>query len=182
LIPANGAVDGVAGATVGWGFTVNWTSTNGDWISFYQSSLGSTAQAESNPGLLEPGGYTDFIGAQGGPVDFGLAPGSWTETFDGVSQGTGAYQINSNAAPPADDSGQLTFSFQVYDGDPLSADQIGDSSYSYYGSSTEFSVTVDAPTSSVPEPASLLLLATGLAGARRWTRCGNRPGAAGARS
>jgi len=75
LMPLDGALDGVAGASLGWGFTVTWTSTQGDWASFTSTSLGSVAQGETNPGLL--GSYTDFIGAQGGPVDFGLSPGTW---------------------------------------------------------------------------------------------------------
>src|SRR5579863_1871469 len=75
LDPLSGAVDGVAGATVGWGFMVNWTSTNGDWVSFTGSSLGSVAQGETNPSLLAcVSCYTDFIGAQGGPGDFALGP------------------------------------------------------------------------------------------------------------
>ena len=164
LNPANGAGDGVAGASVGWGFTVTWTSTNGDWISFTSSSLGSVAQGETNPMLLAS--YSDFIGPQGGPLDFGLSPGAspWAQSFDGVSQGAGLYQITSDpsvAVPGAEDTGQITFDFQVFDGDPLSSSQIGDGSYSYYGSSTAFSVTVDPP-SSVPEPASLVLLASAL--------------------
>jgi hypothetical protein len=165
LDPVNGAVDGVAGASVGWGFTVNWTSTDGDWISFTSTSLGSLAQIETNPALQAS--YTDFIGAQGGPVDFGLSrPGSWAETFDGVSQGVGVYGIATDpsiAVPGAEDTGQITFNFQVYNGDPLFASQIGDGSYSYYGTSTEFSVTVDAP-AAVPEPASLLYIACALVG------------------
>jgi hypothetical protein len=161
LDPANGGLDGIAGASVGWGFNVTWTSTEGDWISFTSTSLGSVEQAETNPSLLAS--YTDFVGAQGGPVDFGLSPGSWTETFDGVSQGVGLYQITADpsiAVPSAEDTGQITFNFQVYNGDPLSASQIGDGSYSYYGSSTAFSVTVDA--SSTPEPSTWLLVTLGL--------------------
>src|SRR5580658_9006294 len=61
LDPANGAVDGVAGASVGWGFSVTWTSTDGDWISFDTTSLGSLAQSETNPALLATP-YADFIG------------------------------------------------------------------------------------------------------------------------
>ncbi len=169
LMPLDGALDGVAGASLGWGFTVNWTSTQGDWASFTSTSLGSVAQGETNPGLL--GSYTDFIGAQGGPVDFGLSPGTWVEAFDGVSQGIGVYQITTDpsiAAPGAQDTGQITFNFQVYNGDPLSAAQIGDASYSYYGSSTAFSVTVDA--AATPEPAtfSLLLAVAGILAAAYW--------------
>jgi len=162
LIPSNGAVSGVAGATVGWGFTVDWTSTGGDWISFTGSDI--STQPEYDPSLLGPNGYTDFIGPQGGPVDFGLSPGTgpWTEAFDGLSQGVGSYQINSSALPGDEDSGQVTFDFQVYNGDPATATQIGDDSYSYSGSSTDFSVTVESPSAVTPEPASLILLATGL--------------------
>jgi hypothetical protein len=168
LDPVNGALTGAAGGTVGWGFTVDWTSTDGDWISFTGSSLGSVAQGETNPGLNET--YTDFIGQQGGTVDYGLAPGTWMESFDDITQGVGAYQITSDpgiAEPGAQDTGQITFDFVIYDGDPLTADQIGDDSYSYYGSSTDFSVTV---ASSTPEPATFGLLLTGagiLAAAKR---------------
>jgi hypothetical protein len=166
LDSSGGAVHGVIGATVGWGFTVVWTSTEGDWISFTSTSLGSVAQGETNPSLLAPGGYTDFIGAQGGPVDFGLSPGSWAQAFDGVSQGVGAYQITTDlgiAVPGALDTGQITFNFNVYNGDPLTATQIGDlNSYSYFGPSTTFSVTVDTPAATAPEPGSALVLSTAL--------------------
>jgi hypothetical protein len=166
LDPVDGAVDGLAGATVGWGFTVVWTSTEGDWISFTSTSLGSVAQGETNPSLLAPGGYMDFIGAQGGPVDFGLSPGSWTEAFDGASRGVGAYPITTDlgiAVPGAQDTGQITFNFDVYNGDPLTAAQIGDlDGYSYFGPSTTFSVTVDAPPATVPEPGSGLVFSSAL--------------------
>src|ERR1700722_3670723 len=61
LAPLNGAVDGVAGSTVGWGFTVAFTSSDGDWISFGTSTIGS----ETEPTLQAS--YADYIGAQGGP-------------------------------------------------------------------------------------------------------------------
>jgi hypothetical protein len=170
LDPVNGALIGAAGGTVGWGFTVDWTSTDGDWISFIGSSLGSVAQAETNPDLNAV--YADFIGPQGGPVDFGLSPGTWTESFDDISQGAGAYQIVSDpsiAEPGAQDTGQITFDFVIYNGDPLTAGQIGDDVYSYYGSSTDFSVTV---ASSTPEPATfgLLLAGAGILAAANWRR------------
>jgi hypothetical protein len=58
----------------------------------------------------------------------------------------------------------------VYAGDPTTSAQIGDASYSYYGPSTEFSVTVDA--SSTPEPAtfSLLPVGAGILAAAKWRR------------
>ena len=165
LNPTDGAIHGTPGAVVGWGFSVNWTSTNGDWISFTGSSLGSLGQGESNSSLLGPGGYTDFIGSQGGPSDFALSPASspWSQDFDGVSLGLGSYQITTDpiaAVPGAQDSGQLTLYFQIFNGDPLNetTQQVGNDSYSYFGSSTQFSVTVDQVTSSAPEAATPQML------------------------
>jgi hypothetical protein len=164
LDPLDGAVSGLPGATVGWGFTITWTSTDGDWISFNEATLGS----ETNPALLT--NYSDFIQQQGGSQDYGLPPSTWSETFDGVTQGVGAYTISNDptvAVPGAEDSGQITFNFDVLSGDPLDPDtiQIGNSNgYFYSGNSTDFSVTVLAP-ESTPEPSTLglALASVGLA-------------------
>src|SRR6185437_10990298 len=162
LTPADGALGGAPGDSVGWGFTVDWTSTNGDYLSFISSSIGSLDQGETNPSLL--GSYTDFIGAQGGPDDFGVAPGDrpWSESYDGITQGVGAYQITTDpgvAIQGAQDTGEITFDYVVYNGDPLNGGaQIGDGSYSYYGPSTEFGVTV------TPEPSAGWLAGLGFAG------------------
>ena len=174
LNPANGAVDGVAGSTVGWGFTVNWQAT-GNYLSFTGTSLGSLSAPETNCSIMAgytgpacpPGGYTDFISAQGGPSDFSMAPDTiWTEAFDGVSNGVGAYSISSDptlALAGAEDTGQVTFDFEVYSGDPTLDGVTDYGGYSYYGPSTDFSVTVDAPLQeSTPEPDTWVLLCTGL--------------------
>jgi hypothetical protein len=130
---------------------VDWTSTDGDWISFTGSNL--TDQGESNSSLLAL--YTDFIGAQGGPVDFGLQPGAspWIEAFNNVAAtGVGSYQIASSAVIGDQDTGEITFHFQVFNGDPTTSAQIGDPDYAYFGTSTEFTVNV------APEPNTALLL------------------------
>jgi hypothetical protein len=166
LDPSSGAVHGLLGATVGWGFTVTWTSTN-DWISFTGSSLGSVAPGgnESNSSVLDV--YTDYIGYQGGPVDFSIPPSSppvaWTETFDESSQqGIGAYQITSDpTAVGAEDTGQITIDYDVTNGDPLLLGSVDLGAGSYYGPSTAFIVTVDE--TSVPEPSSFGLLLSGAA-------------------
>ena len=156
LNPLDGGLQGLPGATVGWGFTVNWTSTSGDWVSFTGSSLGS----ESNPELLDQ--YYDYIGLQGGPVDFGLSPnpspGTWAEAFGGSTLGVGAYLIAADAVLGANDIGKITFNFDVYDGDPLGGTDLG--SFSYVGRSTNFVVSVNAPPG-VPEPSTKDLLALG---------------------
>ena len=153
LNPLDGDVAGTAGSTVGWGFTVNWSSQNGDLVTFVTTSI----QSETNPALMA--GYTDYIGYQGGPNAGFLSPSSspWTEVFapvaqPGIGQGVGAYQITSNpgtAVIGAEDIGQVAFYFQVYDS--TGSIQLGDSSYSY---STDYSVTVVG----APEPATFFLL------------------------
>src|SRR5689334_816695 len=82
LIPENGSITGVAGQTAGWGFDVV-NDSPFQWISFATSFLIN----ETNPSL---GVYVDLIGAQGGPVNFALAPQTpWTEGFSGPD-GAGA--------------------------------------------------------------------------------------------
>ncbi len=163
LDPVNGAVHGPLGATVGWGFTVTWSSVDGHWLYFTGSGIGSVAPGgfESNPSVLQL--YTDNIGAQGGPVNFAIDPGSgvWTNLFDGVSQGVGFYIITSDSNQVgANDSGQITFYYNVTDLDPTLPGSVNLGAGSYYGSSTQFSVTV---VDSVPEPNSLGLLLSGAA-------------------
>jgi hypothetical protein len=163
LDPVNGVVSGATGSTVGWGFTATWTSTHGDWISFTGSSLGSVAAGESNPGVLTA--YTDFIGAQGGPNDFAIGPGDspWTQIFDGASLGIGAYQITSDPSfAGADDHGQITINYDVTDRDPLAVGAVDLGTGSYFGSSTQFDVTVDTG-SETPEPATFGLFLSGFA-------------------
>ena len=169
LNPANGAVDGVDGATVGWGFTVNWTSVNGDLLTFTATSI---LPSDTNPALLA--NYTDYIGYQGGP-DSGifLSPVSspWTETFapgpPSSGQGVGAYTITNDlgtATPGAEDTGQIAFYFDVYDS--TGSTQLGNpSGYSY---SSAFSVTVDG----APEPGTfgLLLAGAGILATANWRR------------
>jgi predicted amidohydrolase YtcJ len=164
LDPVNRAIHGTAGSTVGWGFTVNW-SASANYISFTGSSLGSVAAGgnESNNSILAS--YTDFIGAQSAPDGIAMGSGTWTQSFDNNAQtGVGAYQIAPDAPASAQDTGQITFDFDIYNGDPAvnsAAAYIG--SYSYYGSSTAFSVTVDAPVTGTPEPGPAWLLLGGLA-------------------
>src|ERR1700722_17218619 len=149
LAPLNGAVDGVAGSSVGWGFTVDFTSSDGDWISFGTSTIGS----ETEPTLQAS--YADYIGAQGGPEGspfaFALssATGIWAQSFNGTSTGVGAYTIANGSQAGAVDSGLITFNFQIYSGDPNTAAQIGDPNYTY---TDPFTVTVDSGTASAPEP------------------------------
>src|SRR5579883_2041647 len=162
LDPVIYPISGGPGATIGWGFSVQWTASQ-NYISFTGSSLGSVLSGETNSSLLAA--YTDFIGANSGPDGIALGPGTWNQKFDpAAGTGVGAYQISLSAVPNAVDTGQITFNFDVYSGNPVgSGSYLG--SFSYYGPSTAFSVVI------TPEPGTLgLLTCAGLAFAllRRW--------------
>jgi hypothetical protein len=116
LLPSSGVVSGPPGSTVGWGFDLQWTSGT-DWLVVVTSSQ---LISETTPSILVA--YTDFVGPQHGPSpDGALGPGSptnWTQTFDGVSQGIGSYQINPAAATGAEDTGSIQVNDNLYDSNP----------------------------------------------------------------
>jgi len=157
------AIVGQPGATVGWGFTVDWTATN-NYISFTGSSLGSVLAGETNSSFLA--GYTDFIGANSGPDGIALGPGTWTQLFSATATtGVGSYAISANPALAiigAQDTGQITFNFDIYSGDPATGSPTDLGSFSFYGNSTDFSVTV------TPEPGTLWLLCAAAGVAALW--------------
>jgi len=148
LSPVSGDVNGYPGSTVGWGYTATNDSLI-DWILLTASDFSP---------LPSWGAYQDFI-----PVNFVLLapagnPGdSWTESFNVLTQtGVGSFLIDSLANPGDTATGNISISFDRYDGDPT----IGGN---YLGTGTaqaSASVTVDA----VPEPSTFFLLGGGLAG------------------
>jgi len=148
--PFSGSVAGYPGSSVGWGFTVQ--SDPSDWTAF----VASFPLSESNPSV---GFYTDFIGAQGGPVNFVLPPGApdWIESFNPVAQtGLGSYTIDPAALPGAVDSGTILILYQLYSADPNTC---GSCSAGTGSLDVPFQVTVTA----APEPGTWFLPAIGLA-------------------
>src|SRR6266542_1257762 len=112
--PANGAIAGAPGSTIGWGFSLTSTYTT-EWVSF----TGSALTFETNPTV---GTYTDFIGLQGGPLPFfAVAPSTtWSQTFDAVmQQGIGSYAIDPGAILSSQNIGSLLLFFDIFDSDPL---------------------------------------------------------------
>jgi hypothetical protein len=101
--------------------------------------------------------YTDFIGANSGPNGIALGPGTWTQSFDGTATtGVGSYKISADeslAILDAQDDSQGTFNFDIFKGDPAAGIPTDLGSFSYYGNSTAFSVTV-----ATPEPGTFWLL------------------------
>lgn len=114
LIPASATISGHPGQTIGWGFHV--TPDASYWTSFSSSFT----ILETNPAL---GIYTDFIGAQGGPVNFTLPPASanWNQAFSNNAQtGLGSFTIDSAALAGDTDSGLLAVDYTFYTRDPSS--------------------------------------------------------------
>ena len=166
LDPANGAVAGTPGATVGWGFTIYGDPSQ--WITFDSSLLTESAPV---------GTYSDFIGQNGGPSDYALGPGAtWTQSFSALSQtGIGQYIIDPGTPDASEDTGTFVIDYQYMTGDPgLGGAPTGSSlQLTLADGSTlpPFTIDVNAA-SSTPEPSTavpLLLLALG------WTAF-KRPG------
>jgi hypothetical protein len=148
--PLRGFISGAPGDSIGWGFTVSADPT--DWISF----VTSFPIHESNPSI---GAYSDFIGAEGGPTNFVLAPGaaSWIQSFDSVAQtGLGVYAIDPNAPIGSTDSGDIRILYAAYSGDPNVCFVCTPTEGSF---DVPFQVFVSAP---APEPAAYLSIGVGL--------------------
>ena len=167
VLDNNGAIFGPPGSTIGWSFLAEWDGTN-NYVSFTGSSLGSLVSPETNNSFLVA--YTDFIGLNGGPGPSHAvgpsAPGNdWSDFFDATAMtGVGSYQISNDgslAILGAQDTGQITFNFDIFQGDP-SAGGTYLQSGSLYGDSTAFSVTV------TPEPGTFWLMCAAAGMAALW--------------
>ncbi|MBN9656610.1 MAG: metallophosphoesterase [Acidobacteria bacterium] len=147
LKPAGGAITASAGSTRGWGFEI--VNDSAEWISF----VSSYSFNETNPAL---GYYSDYIGPQGGPVNFVLAPGAvWSQPFDALSMlGFGAYQVDPTAAVGDSTSGLIRTVWDSYPTDPATCQCIP----------AQFSMDLPFEVSIVnaPEPGGFWLIGTGL--------------------
>jgi protein-disulfide isomerase len=157
LLPSNGNVSGPAGSLVGWGYSLTNNSTT-DW--FLTTNLNSDSFSHGTPNLL---------------FDFPeLAPSATvTELFNAVN-GIGIFELQWDASAPVSfvNSGDFTLSGQWYDGDPFNGGSvIADATDTLL----PYSATVTGRVSGVPEPSSLLLLASGIAAMIGWRTMRNHP-------
>jgi hypothetical protein len=141
-MPASGDIAGEAGTTIGWGYSITNPSAT-DWLML--SDLGSDVFFNATVETL-------FLF----PI---LAPGQ-TGTL-AFSAGTdGLLQLTWNALAPVafTNGGQFVFKAEFWDEDPLGTGSFLSSADDQFAS---YSATVSAP-ATVPEPATLLLIVTGL--------------------
>jgi hypothetical protein len=144
LIPENGVIEGLPGSTIGWGYQIE-NKDDTKWLS--PSSLAAGTFINATPGAI-----FDF------PV---LAPGATLSVpFDGIY---GLYEISWDLTAPVGfvNSGSFIVSADWYDGDPASE---GNFLQPASDQTVNYSATVAGSQVPVPEPASVLLIASGLIG------------------
>jgi hypothetical protein len=147
-IPVSGDISGPAGTTIGWGYTITNNSAT-DWL--VTNSL--SADLFMN-GIPDATPFNLPIVAPGATV-------SQAYVFDPVNP-LGLYQLTWDPAAPVGfvNSGTFIVSAQFFTGDPGAG---GVLDVNAPDASAPYSATVTGGMA-VPEPGTLLLLATGLAG------------------
>jgi hypothetical protein len=148
LDPPNGAISGLAGTTVGWGFTL---TNNTDYLGLDQTQFCLTNALPCFPSTM--GTYKDLAAPQNLFVGPDPDSTSITQAFDNsLGQGAGSFTINADAA--GTETGFIIFTYDLWTEDPnidLDAEFISGSNIL----SAPASVTVGSP---VPEPVTLPLL------------------------
>jgi hypothetical protein len=156
LLPSDGNVSGPPGSLVGWGYSLK-NDSSADWFS--STNLNSDSFSNGTPTLL---------------FDFpNVGPGATvTEAFDPVSS-IGLFELQWDPSAPVGfvNSGNFVLSGQWWDGDPLNG---GNFIANATDTLSPYSATVTG-SSSVPEPSSFLLLASGIVAIIGWRSVRNRP-------
>lgn len=158
-LPNGGLITGAPGQTTGWGFTFDDRGdTSGDFLLITQSDF--CVGAFSPPCVNSLGSYSDFVGADQflviGPSPYSLIA---TQDFNLSDEtGTGSFAINSGAGFGDSVSGNLTVTYDLYNGDPA-----GGNATLIAGSLTASALAEVQVVSDTPEPATALLFALGVA-------------------
>jgi hypothetical protein len=150
-LPATGSVSGSPGSTVGWGYTL--TNNTSNWLEAVDLSAGS---------------FT--IGSPVAIIFFDLpilAPQTSVTVQFNAQTDAGLYELDlfPNAPLGASNTGTFLLDSQYFSGDPLSCGLS-----CLIGAAPELTANYTATVTSVPEPASLILLVSGLLGVGCWRR------------
>lgn len=162
LNPASGAVAGLPGSTVGWGFTL--TNNDPNYLVVTQTSF--------TPAPLAAFGlYRDLLANRPDFVVVGPGSPSVTEAFNQLAMtGIGAFDINPTAAFRSV-NGTIVLNYSLYSRSPNDPDFNPDTDLL----ASDRSVSAPATVNIVPEPATFVLLLTaalplGVAAIRRRLR------------
>ena len=157
LDPLNGSLAGAAGTSVGWGYTITSTDNGSPAFVFIESfafgdetSIGTFSSFDSGVQF----GVPSTAASDGSPI---IA--HWEFNTSGLQ-----YDIRPDALLWATSVGVMTMTYGVY----FDADQTYDSGYTINAQFNDLDlnakVSVNAQTTTVPEPGALTLLVFGVAG------------------
>jgi hypothetical protein len=156
LDPANGAVSGTPGSTVGWGFTL--TNDSGYLV---PSSVVFCEGAFNSGCAATFGTFWDFA-AQ---YQFNVVGSTLTQTFDNATQqGIGSFTINANAPTGVTDLGTIYMVYDIFSCDitDVNCNATQTAFSQLLSAPASVNVIASAGASTVPEPASIGLVVMGL--------------------
>jgi len=158
LNPVGGALFGTPGATVGWGFTL--TNDTG-----YLVITGTDFS-------LPLGTFSDLIGPFSSHQSIVLGPGdTFSQAFSAASQtGLGEFAIDPSTFCGQVATGSITLTYDLYSVSPNDSAFDPDQDLISVGNI----LTADASVSVVPEPGSLLLMASAMPALVAWRRRAQR--------
>jgi len=168
LDPTDGALTGLPGTTVGWGFTF---TNDADFAVITGTEFCTSASSDLPAGCLlaDPsfGTYTDFAGSQFLVIGPSPETSPITQPFDNIGMtGMGSFAIDPSASGAV--TGDIVVTYDLYSLSPNDPDFTLDDEIS--GGNVLIapaSITAGAPTAT-PEPGLLPLLAAGLLGVVMW--------------
>ena len=154
LDPSNGALSGLAGSTVGWGFTLSNT----------ENYLVVTSAAFEPATAL--GTFTDFISKPDNFFVVGPGLGTstvWAQSFDAAAQtGIGSFAISPGAAPGDVAYGNIVLTYDLFSKNPLNSLFNPDTDTLSNGNMLIANASVEVAGAVVPLPASVWLFGSAL--------------------
>jgi hypothetical protein len=162
-----GAISGLPGAIVGWGFTLT-NTTNFLVVTSSDFCVGPIA----SPCVNALGTYSDFIGPNFLVVGESPEAASVSQSLNlATLTGVGSFQLNAGVTPGQSEIGKIVLTYDLYNVDPNDPtfNPVPDTISVGNLITTDASVSV-AGSATVPEPASIFLVGIGLFALRQGVR------------